>query len=151
MNKVELATRWDFLEEEEEPCAVVSGGMEILYLNEAARSLVPPHWQGRRCWRVFPVREGTCASRCLAVRAVSDSDDIVYCEEQLFPPGGQPIALGMAAIPLGRALDQGEKALLLFRPKDPQKEASAFRQSLNDKAAWLKKRSLARLEAAGAN
>ncbi|MFV1995059.1 MAG: hypothetical protein ACC661_06450 [Verrucomicrobiales bacterium] len=151
MNKMELAARWGFLEEEPEPCAVVSATMELLYLNRAARPLVPPCWQGRRCWQAFPVGERSCASRCPAVKAVAHSKDIVYCEEQLFPPDGQPIALGVAAIPLERALSHGEKALLLFRPKGPQKETSAFRQNLTEKAGKLKKWSLARLETLGAD
>ena len=60
-------TRWSRLEDCSDASAVVSRRMEVLYLNPAARSLVPPRWRGLRCWEVFPVRDRSCASPCPAM------------------------------------------------------------------------------------
>ncbi len=136
MDPISIATRWSFLEALTDPCGVVSHGMEVLYLNAAARALVNPTWFGRRCWQVFPVREATCAARCPVVTAALQLGKILYCEEHLSPQGGAPITVGVAVIPLERASPNEERALLLFRLKEGESE-EGFRQKLLEDAGQL--------------
>ena len=92
------AAFWSFLEDQADACAVVTRRMNVLYLNAPARSLVPKDWFGKRCWAVFPVNDAFCAARCPAIRAVSRSDEIVYCEEKLDLGEDAPLlVLGVAA------------------------------------------------------
>ena len=134
----QLASRWHFLEQAEDVCVVVSRRMEVLYLNAAARVLVPSVWFGRRCWEVFPVKGERCAARCPAIRAVSNAEDIVYCEETLFAPAGITQSLGVAVIPLRIAGAEGEQAILLLRPKPPGEPEEIFRRGLLNRAAILR-------------
>ncbi len=133
-----MASRWGFLEAERDACSVVTRQMVVVYLNEAARSLVPPEWFGRRCWDVFPVGEENCASGCAAVAAVSKADDIVYCEETIHAADGSPLRLGLAVIPLRAAARMGERAILLLRPKAPDMADENFRTKLLERAADLR-------------
>ena len=133
-----MASRWGFLEAERDACSVVTRQMVVVYLNEVARSLVPPEWFGRRCWDVFPVGEENCASRCAAVAAVSKADDIVYCEETIHAADGSPLRLGLAVIPLRAAARMGERAILLLRPKVPGMPDENFRTKLLERAADLR-------------
>ena len=142
MQKNEMSVRWRFLEEELDPCGVVSREMEVHYLNAAGRALVPVHWFGRRCWQVFPVGEEGCASRCPAVQAVRNSSEIVYCQEHLYPGGGTSLKLGIAVIPLEKPRKDGERAILLFRSKDTEVSEDAFRGTLLKDAENLRARSL---------
>jgi hypothetical protein len=124
-----LESRWSFLNEQSGACSVVTRKMEVLYLNQTARSLVPPQWMGRRCWEVFPVGTSSCAARCPAVKAVSMNDGIAYCEETIYP-GGTPLPLGVAVIPLGAPGKYLEQAVLLIRPKNDQLAPEAFKEQL---------------------
>lgn len=133
-----MASRWGFLEAERDACSVVTRQMVVVYLNEVARSLVPPGWFGRRCWDVFPVGEESCASRCAAVAAVSNADDIVYCEEIIYAAEGAPLHLGVAVIPLRVAPPAEERAVLLLRPKAPEMADENFRSKLLERAAELR-------------
>lgn len=116
--------RWAFLEQRADPVAVVTRKMEVVYLNALARAVVTPSWVGRRCWEVFPVGESACAAKCLAVKAVGAGDEIIYCEETIWP-GGAPLRLGVAVVPLPLPLPltaettpgAAERALLLLRPR----------------------------------
>ncbi len=121
--------RWSFLEEESDACCVVTRRMEVVYLNATARSLVRADFFGRRCWEVFPVGGGACAARCPAVRAVSQADAIVYCEETV-QVAGQPVTLGVAVIPLRTAPAGPDRGLLLLRPKTAGRSDEAFRDEL---------------------
>ncbi len=134
----QLASRWHFLEQAGDACAVVTRRMEVLYLNAAARVLVPSEWFGRRCWEVFPVAEEGCAARCPAIRAVSNAEDIAYCEETLVAPDGITQNLGVAVIPLRIAGAEGEQAILLLRPKAPGEPEDILRRELLRRAAVLR-------------
>ena len=134
----QLASRWHFLEQTEDACVVVTRRMEVLYLNAAARVLVPSVWFGRRCWEVFPVTGERCAARCPAIRAVSNAEDIVYCEETLFAPDGITQSLGVAVIPLRIAGAEGEQGILLLRPKAPREPEDILRRGLLRRAAVLR-------------
>ena len=136
--KERLANRWGFLEEEADAYTVVTRGMEVVYVNAAARALLPPEWFGYRCWELFPVGEENCASRCLAVRAVSHADETVYCEETVCDRDGTPIPLGIAVVPMGTPGEDGEKAVLLHRPKPPRVADKLFRRELLEQAKILR-------------
>ncbi|MBI4586266.1 MAG: hypothetical protein HY717_19830 [Planctomycetes bacterium] len=133
----ELAARWSFLDREPDACSVVTWRMEVVYLNAAARSLVSPGWFGCRCWEVFPVGDSTCAARCPAVKAVNKGNEIVYCEETLYPGKGTSVTVGVAVIPLGKKARQGD-AVLLIRPKIPGRSEEVFRRSLLERAQELR-------------
>ena len=77
----ESALRWNFLEDEADACIVVSGRMELVYVNGAAKTLIPDAWFGKRCFEVLPVVDETCAFHCPKIAAVNESPDVVYCEE----------------------------------------------------------------------
>ena len=79
----ETTLRWSRLEDEPEAC-VVSDRMELVYINTAARELVPGEWFGKRCFEVFPTVDEACAFHCPKIRAVNESVDVVYCEEAVF-------------------------------------------------------------------
>ena len=96
----ETALRWSFLEDERDACVVVSERMELVYINAAARELVPGQWFGKRCFEVFPVVDETCAFHCPKIRAVSESLDVVYCEETVCSRDMDCVVLGVGLIPL---------------------------------------------------
>lgn len=132
------AARWSFLDGAEDACAVVTPRMEVVYLNEAARSLVPASWFGFRCWEVFPVRDRTCAARCPAVRSLQNGNEIEYCEETVYPAGTDPVTLGVAVIPLPlNPTGDDERALLVLRPKPAGVDEELFRGQLLADAAAL--------------
>ena len=103
--------------------------MEVAYLNAAARSLAPDQWIGRRCWEVFPVKK-KCAAACPAIKAVSASPDLIYCEEHIYPDDHTSIMLGMIVIPLREVWHGEEKALLFMRPKPMDDTADRVRRQL---------------------
>ena len=114
--------RWGFLEENDDACAVVSDRMELVYLNEPARALVPEEWFGRRCFEVMPTANDVCAFNCPTVAAVHDSHEILYCEEVLKSPDGSTQKLGVAVIPLLGMSGDEARALLLLRAKEAATE-----------------------------
>lgn len=128
---------WNFLEEEADACAVVTRRMEVIFLNPAARRLVPRRWFGCRCWEIFPVGDESCAARCPAVRAVSRGSEIIYCEETLFPRGGEPVPVGVAVIPVAGSPEDGQRAVLLIRPKPAGAAGQDFRGELLARAEAL--------------
>lgn len=128
------ARQWGFLEDHADACGVVTPRMELLYLNAAARKLVPPCWFGCRCWEAFPVGSSGCAARCPVVRAVRSSSDACFCEETLHPPGAEsPLELGLVAIP-----SVSGAALLVMRAKQADQPVEALRQPLLDEAERLR-------------
>jgi hypothetical protein len=126
----ENAIRWEFLEDENDACAVVSQRMELLFLNGAGRALTLPDWFAKRCFEVLPNRDENCAWHCPTITAVSEADEITYCEEALTPTGGSPLVLGTAVIPMEHSDEDGAKALLLFRRKDAGDDQEQFQTNL---------------------
>jgi hypothetical protein len=136
----ETSMRWQFLEEEADACAVVSERMELLYLNSAGRALALPDWFAKRCFEVLPVSDEGCAFHCPTIGAVSEAEEITYCEESLIGNDAPDEVLGTAVIPLGGTGEDGAKALLVFRHKDPGTGEDAFRRKLLDDARDLHER-----------
>ena len=60
-SQARAAAQWGFLEDHPDACGVVTLRMELIYLNAAARTLVPQRWFGCRCWEAFPVADSGCA------------------------------------------------------------------------------------------
>lgn len=144
--KTRISNRWSFLDQQSDPCCVVSQRMEVLHVNAAARPLIPEDWFGRRCWQAFPVQDNRCASSCPAVWAVSHSDEIVYCEETIYPGGGEPVTVGVAVTPLGNTQADGEQSILLLRPKPADSPGDAFQRALLEDARRLQSRSFAHIK-----
>lgn len=142
-SKTRIATRWNFLDQESDPCCVVSKRMEVLYVNAAARPLLPQDWFGRRCWQAFPVQDDRCASSCPAVWAVGNSSAIVYCEESIYPQPGSPLLVGVAVIPMENTQAEGEQAILLLRPKPGDSPGDIFKSALLESAERLRSLALA--------
>ncbi len=136
----ESSLRWAFLEDDPDPCAVVSERMEVVYLNSSARKLVADRWFGRRCFEVLPVVNETCALHCPTIRAVNESDDVVYCEERLRLGDGAERDLGVALIPLGQGRDDCARAVLLLREKGTARDEAEFRSGLLADAGRLRDR-----------
>ena len=128
--KDENAIRWEFLEDESDPCAVVSERMELLYLNEAGRALTLPDWFAKRCFEVLPNRDEHCAWHCPTITAVSEASEITYCEEALSPADGPSVTLGTAVIPIEHSAEDGARALLMFRRKDTGGDQPSFQEKL---------------------
>jgi hypothetical protein len=135
----ETALRWSRLESESEACVVVSDRMELVYINAAARELVPGEWFGRRCFEVLPIVDEACAFHCPKIRAVNESVDIVYCEETVFV-GSDRKVFGVGLIPLGPSSDDHARAVLLLRAKGASVEEGAFRAQLLTDAKSLAQR-----------
>ncbi len=133
-----LVHRWSSLEEERDACVVVNRRMELLHANAAARTLLSPEWFACRCWEVFPVAEEGCAARCSAIRAVSKANDVAYCEETLEAPDGSRQSAGAAVIPLGLPGTDGERAILLLRPKASGINEESFRRELLEHAEIMR-------------
>ncbi len=128
--KDESAIRWQFLEDESDACAVVSERMELLYLNEAGRALTLPDWFAKRCFEVLPTRDEHCAWHCPTITAVSEAEEITYCEEALAPADGPSVTLGTAVIPMQHSAEDGAKALLMFRRKHTDSDQNSFQEKL---------------------
>ena len=128
--KDENAIRWEFLEDESEACAVVSERMELLYLNEAGRALTLPDWFAKRCFEVLPNRDEHCAWHCPTITAVSEAEEITYCEEALAPADGPSVTLGTAVIPMQHSAEDGAKALLMFRRTHTDSDQKSFQEKL---------------------
>ena len=137
-HKEQLSLRWGFLEKQFDACSVVTRRMEVIYLNAAARSLLPPKWFGRRCWEVFPVGDRVCAPRCPAILAVSKPQGITYCEETFYGRDGSPVPLGVAVIPLRVLPGGGGRAILLLRRNAPDIARDVFQRELLEQAGKLR-------------
>ena len=140
MEKADCSGQWKFLEDELEPCCVVTWRMEVVYMNTPARSLVPEDWFGCRCWEIFPVKDQNCAANCPAIQAVSRGEDIVYCEETLYPSNGSSVTIGVAVIPtILTGTDRGG-AVLLIRPRSENNEEKDFERNLLERAGQLRRK-----------
>src|SRR5918994_2529906 len=111
------ALRWTRLEDEPGACVVVSDRMELVYINAAARELVAGAWFGKRCFEVLPIVDEACAFHCSKIRAVNESQDVVYCEETVSGDDGRKV-FGVGLIPLKPGSDDHARAVLLLRAKD---------------------------------
>ena len=132
--------RWSCLEDEREGCIVVSERMELVYINAAARELMPGEWFGKRCFEVLPTVDETCKFHCPKVRAVNEALDIVYCEETVRLGNDDRRVFGVGLIPLGPGRDDRARAVLLLRRKEESGPESAFRTQLLMDAKNLERR-----------
>ncbi len=134
----ELVARWSFLDEESEPCAVVSDRMEVVYLNRSGRALGSPDWFGKRCFEVLPVTDAWCALHCPTIKQVNETREIAYCQETFRGEEGADINLGGAIIPVTRPEERQGQALLVLRRRDADDDEKAFRERLLADAGALK-------------
>ena len=139
----ETTLRWSRLEDEPEAC-VVSDRMELVYINTAARELVPGEWFGKRCFEVFPTVDEACAFHCPKIRAVNESVEVVYCEETVSVGNHDRRVFGVGLIPLGPGSDDRARAVLLLRAKEGSVEEGGFREQLLADAKSLAQRISAR-------
>lgn len=140
------ALRWSRLEDEREACVVVSNRMELVYINTAARELVPGEWFGKRCFEVLPIVDEACAFHCPKIRAVNESVDVVYCEETVSVGNSGRRVFGVGLIPLGSGSDDHARAVLLLRAKGESVEEGAFRAQLLTDAKGLARRIASRFD-----
>ncbi len=141
----ETALHWNWLEEERDPCVVVSERMEFVYANAAAREeLVPGPWFGKRCFEVLPVVDETCAFHCPKITAVNESTEVVYCEETVCSQGTDCEVFGVGVIPLGTGRVDRGRAVLLMRGKDAGMPETEFEAQLLRDARGVRDRIVAR-------
>ena len=128
----EAALRWNFLEDEQDACFVVSERMEFVYMNASARNLVPEKWFGKCCFEVLPIVDETCAFHCPKLQTVGEAEslDVVYCEEIVRSGPDDRTVFGVGLIPLGSVGDDPARAVLLLRRKDGHREDSVFSEEL---------------------
>jgi len=134
------ALRWSFLEDEREACVVVSNRMELVYINKAARELVPGEWFGKRCFEVLPIVDEACAFHCPKIRAVNESVDVVYCEEAVLVGNGERKVFGVGLIPLAPGGDDHARAVFLLRAKEGPVNDDQFRTQMLTDAKTLARR-----------
>jgi hypothetical protein len=138
----EALLRWNFLEDERDPCIVVSERMELVYVNGAAESLLPAQWFGKRCFELLPTADGACAFHCPKIDAVNDSTvpEVVYCEEVLYKGNLARLVLGVGLIPLGADATDRARAIFVLRHKDESADTEAFEAQLLQDARHLRER-----------
>ena len=141
----QTAFRWGRLEDEREACVVVSDRMELVYINAAARALVPGEWFGKRCFEVLPTVDEACAFHCPTIAAVTESADVAYCEETLSGDNNLRRVFGVGLIPLGKGGDDRARAIFLLRLKGASVDEGAFRVQLLTDARSLAQRMAVRL------
>ena len=144
----ETVLRWNFLEEEQDPCVVVSERMEFVYVNGAARALVPEQWFGKRCFEVLPVVDETCAFHCPKIDAVNEgsegsSPEVVYCEEALYQANLDRVVLGVGLIPLSAGRPDRARAVFVLRTKTDEADDAEFESQLLRDAGTVRHRVLA--------
>jgi hypothetical protein len=140
----EAALHWNWLEDEQDPCVVVSERMEFVYANASARELVPGPWFGKRCFELLPVVDETCAFHCPKITAVTESTDVVYCEETVCSQGAACDVFGVGVIPLGTGRVDRGRAVLLMRGKDEGRAGAEFEARLLLDAKVMRDRIVAR-------
>ena len=140
----ETALQWSFLDDEPDACVVVSERMELVYVNTAARGLMPSEWFGKRCFEVFPVADQTCAFHCPKIDAVNETSDtsskVAYCEETLYKANLEREVLGVGLIPLGPARTDRARAVFVLRSQDGSVDAPAFESKLLRDAEVVRQR-----------
>lgn len=140
----ETALHWNWLDAEPDACVVVSERMEFVYANSAARGLVPSRWFGRRCFELLPVVDETCAFHCPKITAVSESTDVVYCEETVCLAGKDCEVFGVGLIPLGTGRADRGRAVLVMRGKGDDIQEAEFEARLLCDAKAVRDRIVAR-------
>ena len=135
--KDETALQWSFLDDEQDPCIVVSERMELVYVNTAAQELVPSEWFGKRCFEVFPVADQTCAFHCPKIDAVNDATDVTslvaYCEETLYTSNLDRVVLGVGLVPLGPARTDRARAVFVLRSRG---DSAEYRRKFRARTCW---------------
>jgi hypothetical protein len=102
--------------------------MELVYINTAARELVPGEWFGKRCFEVLPIVDEACTFHCPKIRAVNESVDVVYCEETVFAGNNDRRVFGVGLIPLGPGSDDHAAPFSCCVPREnPSKKARSAR------------------------
>jgi len=140
----EVALHWNWLEEERDPCVVVSERMEFVYANAAARGLVPEHWFGKHCFELLPVVDQTCAFHCPKITSVTEATDVVYCEETVCTREQACDVFGVGLIPLGTGRADRGRAVLLMRGKNVVTPEPEFEVRLLRDAEAMRDRIVAR-------
>jgi len=140
----QTALRFSFLDEETEPCVVVSHRMEIVHANQPAREILEPGWFGKRCFEMFPTSDDECAWHCPTIDAVTRGQGIEYCQENLVQKNGQPLHLGVAVVSLAPLHDDLARSVLLMRPRTTA-DSDADREELLRAGAALRQRIAERL------
>lgn len=140
----ETALHWNFLNEQTDPCVVVSDRMEFVYVNQAAQALVPEQWFGKRCFEVLPVADETCAFHCPKIEAVNEGSDqtspaVVYCEETLIGGHLERVVLGVGLIPLAPERPDRARAVFVLRRKGDQTEGAGFESQLLEDAGEIRR------------
>ena len=135
-----MALGWSFLEDEPAPCVVVSQRMEFVYVNSAARALVPDAWFGKRCFEVLPIVDQTCAFHCPKIEAVNESREVVYCEETVLSGTAASVVLGVGLIPLGAERGDQARAVFLLRDKAGSDSERDFKAGLLQDAELVRQR-----------
>ena len=140
----EAALHWNWLEDEPDPCVVVSERMEFVYANAAARALVPGRWFGKHCFELLPVVDETCAFHCPKITAVTEATDVVYCEETVCSGGQDCEVFGVGLIPIGTGRADRGWAVFLMRGKDEKISEPEFEARLVRDAGVVRDRIVAR-------
>ena len=141
----EASLQWGFLDDEEDPCMALSERMEFVYVNGAARTLVPEEWFGKRCFEVLPTVDESCAFHCPKIDAVhgeGEPKQVVYCEEVLYKGNLDRLVLGVGLIPLGEEHADRARAIFVLRAKDESTDAAAFESQLLQDAGLVRERVL---------
>lgn len=136
----ETVVRWKLLDDEADPCAVLTSRMELLYLNVPCQALVPHDWFAKRCFEMLPTSDSLCALDCPTILAVQTSNEIVYLEECLELDNESAVNLGTAVIPLRESKDNAAKAILLFRLRAREANDATFKAQLLSDAHVLSER-----------
>jgi hypothetical protein len=118
--------------------------MELVYVNGAARHLVPATWFGKRCFEILPTADQTCAFHCPKIDTVNDaaSPPVVYCEEVIFKADLTRLVLGVGLIPLSAERTDWARAVFVLRTKGESVEAATFESQLVSDARRLRQRIL---------
>lgn len=113
--------------------------MEFVYANAAARQLVGGDWFGKRCFEVMPTTDQACAFHCQTIRAVTDSPEIVYCEESVDAGTDAARVFGVGLIPLGPKGSDHGRAVFLLRRKPVLGNPEAFKTQVLQDAVRLQR------------
>jgi hypothetical protein len=140
----EIALHWNWLEEQADPCVVVSERTEFVYANAPARTLVPSEWFGKHCFKLLPVVDQTCAFHCPKVTSVTEATEVVYCEETVCSHGPDCEVFGVGLTPLGPGRTDRGRAVLLMRGKSVITPGLDFEARLVHDAEAMRDRIVAR-------
>jgi CRP/FNR family transcriptional regulator len=131
-----LGQRLGGLDEELDPCVVLSPRMDVLYVNPAAKKIVPSSWIGRPCWQTFPVVEQIYGTSSSVARSIRRSCESLFCVERIISHGKRH-DYGVAIVPLtgsggGREIHESANALLVLRRKEDDLDATFESRLVHD-------------------